>query len=122
MVSVTSRSHHLGLTRKSCGRLLQALLLFRPHNSLKLPPSGRITSMDLATAQGYLSTWIAAQTGLASNASYTLSFPNGTTRTVQRSDEQTIRNQITYWHRVVNALSVAAAGQTERTYTTPSWI
>ncbi len=77
--------------------------------------------MDLATAQSYLDTWLAAQTGLASNASYTLSFPNGTTRTVQRSDEQTVRNQITYWHRVVNSISESNAGNVERQYSTPSW-
>lgn len=77
--------------------------------------------MDLATAQAYLDTWIAAQAGLAVNASYTLSFPNGTARTVTRSDEQTVRNQITYWHRVANALDANLRGAKERGYVTPSW-
>ncbi len=77
--------------------------------------------MDLSTAQGYLDTWLAAQTGLASNASYTLSFPNGTTRTVTRIDEQTIRNQITYWHRVVNSIHESNQGNVERGFSTPSW-
>lgn len=78
--------------------------------------------MDLATAQGYLDAWIGAQAGLVQNASYTLTFPNGTSRTIQRTDEQTIRNQITYWHRVVNSLDAAQRGARERTYSTPSWI
>ncbi len=77
--------------------------------------------MDLATAQAYLDTWIAAQVGLASNSSYTLSFPNGTTRTVTRADEQTIRNQITYWNRVSNSLDAAARGASEKGHSTPSW-
>lgn len=77
--------------------------------------------MDLATAQGYLDTWIAAQAGLALNSSYTLSFPNGTARTVTRADEQTIRNQITYWQRVTNSLDANARGARERGHTTPSW-
>lgn len=67
--------------------------------------------MDLATAQTYLNAWIAAQVGLASNASYTLSFPNGTSRTVTRTDSRTIMDQITYWHRVVNALDANAQGK-----------
>jgi hypothetical protein len=77
--------------------------------------------VDLATAQSYLNSWIAAQAGLAVNASYTLTFPNGTSRTVQRTDEQTIRNQITYWQRVTNNLDANARGAKERGYTTPSW-
>ncbi len=79
-------------------------------------------NVDLSTAQTYLSTWIAAQVGLASNASYTLSFPNGTSRTVTRADEQTIRNQITYWQRVTNSLDANARGAAEKGYTSPSWI
>lgn len=76
--------------------------------------------MDLSTAQTYLDTWIAAQVGLASNASYTVSFPNGTSRTVTRADDQTIRNQITYWHRVVNALDATAQGNAAPARN-PSW-
>jgi hypothetical protein len=77
--------------------------------------------MDLSTAQTYLSTWLAAQTSLATNASYTLSFPNGTTRTVTKTDEQTIRNQITYWHRVVNSIDAANRGAKQRHHSAPSW-
>lgn len=77
--------------------------------------------MDLATAQSYLNAWIAAQSGLAVNASYTVTFPNGTSRTVQRTDEQTVRNQITYWNRVANSLDANARGAKERGYVTPSW-
>lgn len=76
--------------------------------------------MDLATAQTYLDKWIAAQVGLASNAAYTVSFPNGTSRTVTRADDQTIRNQITYWHRVVNALDANAQGNAAPARN-PSW-
>lgn len=77
--------------------------------------------MDLATAQTYLDTWTAAQVALASNESYTLTFPNGTSRTVQRTDEQTIRNQITYWHRVIQAYDANNRGAIEKSFTTPRW-
>ena len=78
-------------------------------------------AVDLATAQTYLDTWTAAQVGLASNESYTLTFPNGTSRTVTRTDEQTIRNQIAYWHRVIQALDANARGASQKQFTTPRW-
>ena len=78
-------------------------------------------SVDLSTAQTYLSTWTAAQVGLASNESYTLTFPNGTSRTVTRTDEQTIRNQIAYWHRVIQALDAKGRGAVETFGSTPRW-
>lgn len=77
--------------------------------------------MDAATALSYLNTWTAAQVGLASNTQYTLSFPNGTSRTVTRADEETVRNQITYWNRVYNALDAKDRGAPERGFITPRW-
>lgn len=78
-------------------------------------------ALDLATAQTYLDAWLGAQVQLASNTTYTVSFPNGTSRTVTRPDGEEIRQMITYWHRVVNALSANAAGARNPTVTIPSW-
>lgn len=77
--------------------------------------------MDQATAQTYLDTWLAASVGLAQNSSYTVSFPNGTSRTVTRQDIGTVQSQITYWHRVVNAYAANAAGSGSPGVTNPSW-
>ena len=77
--------------------------------------------MDLATAQSYLNTWIAAHVGLARNASYSLAFPSGETRTLTRTDGEEVRRQITYWHRVVTAFSADAAGSSRPGVNTPRW-
>lgn len=78
--------------------------------------------MDLAAAQARLSQWLAANEALTLNTSYTISYPNGSARTVTRADGDLVRAEITYWHRVVNSLDANARGARERGYTTPSWI
>ncbi len=74
-----------------------------------------------AEASDWISTWEAVQTGLQANSSYTVSFPNGTTRTLTRVDMREIREAITYWNRVYNALDAADRGVKEKGHTTPSW-
>lgn len=77
--------------------------------------------MDLATAQANLDAWLAAEQGLANNAAYTVSFPNGTQRTVTKQDSGTVRGQITFWHRSVLAYSSSGAGSSVPGITTPSF-
>ncbi len=72
-------------------------------------------------ASAWISSWEAVQTGLQANSSYTLSFPNGTTRTLTRADMREVREAITYWNRVYNALDAAARGAKEKSHTTPRW-
>lgn len=74
-----------------------------------------------AEALAWVQSWESAQTGLQSNSSYTLSFPDGSTRTVTRADMATILEGITYWNRVYNALDSAARGARETGHVTPSW-
>lgn len=78
-------------------------------------------ALDLTTAEGYLNAWLAAQSQLTSNTSYTIAFPNGTSRTVTRADEQTVRNQITYWHRTVQALYAQSQGADNTRTVQPIW-
>lgn len=78
-------------------------------------------ALDLATAQSYLDSWIAAQAGLVRNESYTLTFPNGQSRTLTRASGDEIRNQITYWHRVVTSLTTQAAGDPSPGVKRPVW-
>lgn len=78
-------------------------------------------ALDLATAQSYLDSWIAAQAGLVRNESYTLTFPNGQSRTLTRASGDEIRNQITYWHRVVTSLTTRAAGDPSPGVKRPVW-
>jgi len=80
-----------------------------------------MATMSLTTAQGYLDAWIGAQAQLTSNTSYTITFPNGTSRTLTRTDEADVRNQITYWHRVVNELTAVAAGAPNTGARMPVW-
>jgi hypothetical protein len=72
-------------------------------------------------ALAWLQAWEAVQTGLQANTSYTIAFPNGTTRTIQRAEMRDVLDGITYWHRVYNALDAAAQGKKERGHVTPSW-
>ena len=74
-----------------------------------------------AEALAWIQSWEDVQTGLQANSSYTISFPNGTTRTVQRSELREVINAITYWHRVYNALDAADRNAQETRHTTPSW-
>lgn len=78
-------------------------------------------ALDLATAQSYLDSWLAAQADLVRNESYTISFPNGQSRTLTRASGDEIRRQITHWHRAVTALSSAALGAANPGVKLPSW-
>ncbi len=53
--------------------------------------------MDQATAQSHLDRWIAADTATAAGKAYTIG-----NRQLTRNNAQEIRNQITYWQRIVN--------------------
>lgn len=78
-------------------------------------------AVDLATAQGYLDAWVEAQSQLTRNTAYTLSFPNGKSRTVTRADSRTVMDQISYWHRVVNSLYAESQGADYTETRQPSW-
>lgn len=80
-----------------------------------------MTAVTQAEAQSHLDLWVAAQSALAGASSYTFSFPNGQTRTVTRADAMTIRDQIAYWHRVIQALNAHANGLASPGVRTPRW-
>ncbi len=80
-----------------------------------------MAAVTQSEAQSHLDLWVAAQAALAGASSYTFSFPNGQTRTVTRADEATIRHQIAYWHRVINALNAQASGLNSPGIRTPRW-
>ena len=80
-----------------------------------------MAAVTLTEAQSYLDTWVAAQNALAGANSYSFSMPNGHSRTVTRASLQEIQSAITYWHRVINALSASAAGVSSPTVRTPRW-
>lgn len=64
-------------------------------------------AMTQSTAQAHLDAWEAADLAIASGKSYTI---NG--RQLTRADAQEVRDQITYWQRVVNRFAADAAGNT----------
>ena len=74
-----------------------------------------------AEASAWITSWENAQNGLLLNSSYTVTFPDGTTRTITRADRDDIRQGITYWNRVYNALDAAERGAKEKGYSTPSF-
>lgn len=63
--------------------------------------------MDLATAQTNLATWLAADQAVATGQAYSVAG-----RSLTRVDAATIRQQITYWQRIVDGYTAAAAGAT----------
>lgn len=61
--------------------------------------------MDLATAQTNLATWLAADQAVATGQAYSVAG-----RSLTRVDAATIRQQITYWQRIVEIYTADAAG------------
>lgn len=61
--------------------------------------------MDLATAQTHLAAWLAADTALTSGQSYAIG-----ELSLTRADARHVRDQITYWQRIVDRLTAEAAG------------
>ena len=61
--------------------------------------------MDQTTAQTHLDAWEAADLAIAVGKSYTIG-----NRQLTRADTQEVRNQITYWTRVVNQFASKAKG------------
>lgn len=62
-------------------------------------------TMTAAIAQTHLDAWLAADLGLARNASYSIG-----DRTLTRADAAEVTQRINSWQRTVNALNAEAAG------------
>lgn len=77
--------------------------------------------MDLTTARANLDLWLAALTALAGNSSYTISFPNGSSRSLDRQSIPEVMDMITYWDRVVNTLDARANGARNPGVRLPAW-
>lgn len=71
--------------------------------------------MDLATAQAHLDGWLTVEAALRSGQSYQLPEVG-----VTRVDARTVLQRITHWQRVVDRLTLQAAGVTN-TVTTASF-
>ena len=69
--------------------------------------------MDLQEAQKHLEAWLAADLALSTGQSYSIGG-----RSLSRADGPYIREQITYWQRIVDGLKLPAG--TSRVMT-PSW-
>ena len=72
--------------------------------------------MDLATAQTRLQLWLDAEAALAEARSFTIG-----NRQLTRASLTEVREATTYWTRVVNSLTVEAAGATGGSIRTASW-
>ena len=74
-------------------------------------------AMTSATAQAHLDAWIAADLAVSSGQSYSIG-----QRSLSRANVTEIRNQITYWQRVLDRLAAVAAGNTgNASVLTPRW-
>lgn len=62
-------------------------------------------ALALAIAQAHLDAWVAADLACASGQSYTIG-----DRQLTRANLPDIRDQIAFWQRTVDQLTVAAAG------------
>jgi len=67
-------------------------------------------AMTVDTAQAHLDAWLAADLAVTSGQAYQLGEIS-----VTRAEVGRIRQQITYWQGVVEALTASAAGGTART-------
>lgn len=61
--------------------------------------------MDKSTAQEHLTAWEAADLAITSGQAYTIG-----NRALTRVNIQEIRNQITYWQRIVSSYTAQANG------------
>lgn len=77
--------------------------------------------MDVATAKAHLDAWLAADTALASNSSFTITFPNGLSRTLTRADGGEISRMITHWHRTWDRIQARNAGAKSSGVVEPEW-
>jgi len=59
--------------------------------------------MDLGTAQTHLDAWVAADLALSAGKSYSIA-----NRQFTRNDADHVRNQMTYWQRVVESFQAPA--------------
>ena len=72
--------------------------------------------MDLATAQTHLDAWLAADTAISTGKSYTIG-----NRALTRADALEVRNQITYWQRIVKTYTAYNAGKSNPGVAVASW-
>lgn len=72
--------------------------------------------MDQSTAQTHLDNWIAADIATAGGKSYTIG-----NRQFTRNDAEEIRNQITYWQRIVKTAQASLAGKTSPGVRIATW-
>ena len=72
--------------------------------------------MDLATAQTNLDNWLAADAALSAGQSYTIG-----NRQLSRSDAGQVRNQITYWQRIVKTFTASNAGSQNPGVVVAAW-
>ena len=63
--------------------------------------------MDQTIAQSHLDSWLAADSEVSIGKSYTIG-----NRQLTRADATEVRNQVTYWQRIVAGFQSAGAGGT----------
>ncbi len=73
-------------------------------------------AMTQAAAQAHLDQWLAADLAVATGQSYSIAG-----RALTRVDTSTIRDQIAYWQRTVDALAGKAAGARQTGHSVASW-
>ena len=72
--------------------------------------------MTKTEAQEHLDAWLAADLATSKGQSYSIG-----NRSLSRVDTTEIRNNITYWQRVVSSLTATDAGSTQPTVRLASW-
>jgi len=76
-----------------------------------------MAAVTLATAEAHRDAWLAADLALTRNQEYTL--PDG--RDLKRVKPAEVKERLSYWQGVVNALAAEAAGATNPGVKTAKW-
>lgn len=72
--------------------------------------------MTKTEADTHLAAWLAADTAISVGKSYTIG-----NRQLTRADAAEVKDQLTYWQRVVNAQAASAAGQSSPGVRVAKW-
>lgn len=72
-----------------------------------------MAALTLATAQAHYDAWLAAELALAGGAqSYTITLPNGESRSLTRVDADLVGKRLTFWETKVNKLTPSTRQRT----------